>query len=206
MVFWRLSFFFYCFSYRFFKLFIRDTEKKLSLYCRRMLFQHNSSSISSFLVSVFQVFFSVLRTISVITAFFKVHTRELQHNRPLAATFKNKADKRFVIFSREKSSFFSQHTSEKMGMGGIFFSRARSGEGAAGRGDATWLALTSFATSGSQRVCIMVGYYVRRCRKMRILKMSSENQKTEKTKGQLCVPLKPNYFMKQGFLSSFLLT
>ena len=31
-------FFFYCFSYRFFKLFIRDTEKKLSLYCRRMLF------------------------------------------------------------------------------------------------------------------------------------------------------------------------
>ena len=143
MVFWRLSFFFYCFSYRFFKLFIRDTEKKT------LTLLYNSSSISSFLVSVFQVFFSVLRTISVITAFFKVHTRELQHNRPLAATFKNKADKRFVIFSREKSSFFFIAYIRENGDGWYFFSRARRGEGAAGRGDATWLALTSFATSRS---------------------------------------------------------
>ena len=91
-----------------------------------MLFQHNSSSISSFLVSVFQVFFSVLRTISVITAFFKVHTRELQHNRPLAATFKNKADKRCVIFSREKIiAFFHSIHQRKWGWVVFFFACAQ---------------------------------------------------------------------------------
>lgn len=167
MVFWRLLFFFYCFSYRFFKLFIRDTEKKNShLIVEECYFSIIVVVFRHSQYLFFKFFFSVLRTISVITAFFKVHTRELQHNRPLAATFKNKADKRFVIFSREKSSLFFIAYIRENGDGWYFFSRARRGEGAAGRGDATWRALTSFATSGSQRACIMVGYYVRRRRKM----------------------------------------